>query len=84
MAIPKHTYTTSTHNAPTPLLTPKKVATILGVSENTLSVWRSTNRYQLPWIKVGSRVMYDAAAVTEFIQARRRMGAPRTNCPNRP
>lgn len=32
------------------LLTPEEVANILGVSVNTLNVWRCTKRYNLPYI----------------------------------
>lgn len=63
------------HLQPQPLLTPKQVAEILGVSVGTLTVWRSTNRYQLPWIKVGSLVMYEPASVEAFIDARRQIPA---------
>ena len=58
---------------PRRLLAPDQVAEILGVSAGTLTVWRSTSRYQLPWIKVGSRVMYDPASVEAFIDTRRRI-----------
>ena len=63
-------------HAPHALLTPNQVAEILGISVGTLTVWRSTCRYQLPWIKVGSRVMNDIASVETFIDARRQSPIP--------
>ena len=40
------------------LINPLKVSEIIGVSIGTLAVWRSTGRYALPFIKIGSKVMY--------------------------
>jgi hypothetical protein len=54
-----------------PLLTPARVAEILGVSVATLATWRCTQRYPLPWVLVGRRVRYQAADVAAFINARR-------------
>lgn len=36
----------------------KTSAEYLGVTENTLNVWRCTKRYPIPFIKVGARVFY--------------------------
>ena len=61
---------------PRPLLTPSQVAKILGISVGTLTVWRCTNRYELPYVKVGSRVRYEPASVEAFIDARRQTPVP--------
>ena len=53
------------------LLPPAEVADLLGVTVNTLEVWRSTNRYRLPYIRVGRKVMYEPGAVQAFIDERR-------------
>lgn len=53
------------------LLTPHQVADLLGVSIGTLEIWRCTNRYPLPYIKVGRSVRYDPSDVQEFITSRR-------------
>lgn len=53
------------------LMNPKRTAAVLGITEVTLSVWRCTRRYDLPHIKVGSRVMYDPEDVLNFIARRR-------------
>lgn len=54
----------------TPLLTPKQVAQHLGVSVDTLNVWRSTNRYPLPYVKTGRLVRYRESDVVAFIESR--------------
>lgn len=52
------------------LMTPEDVANILGVSVNTLNVWRCTKRYQLAYIKLGRCVRYRREDVQQFIAAR--------------
>jgi len=51
---------------PKTLLTPKDVADRLGVSTTTLSTWRCTKRYPLPYVKVGRLVRYRLADVEDF------------------
>ena len=50
------------------LMFPGQVAKVLGVSENTLAVWRSSKRYPLRYIKIGNRVRYKASDVRAFIE----------------
>ena len=52
------------------LITPEQTAQYLGVSIGTLSVWRSSGRWNLPFVKVGSRVMYNPADIQAFIERR--------------
>lgn len=52
------------------LLSPKEVANILGVEVATLSIWRSTNRYPLKFIKVGRLFRYCLRDVKQFLDAR--------------
>lgn len=52
------------------LWSPEQVADVLGVSKQTLAVWRCERRYPLPYIKVGSRVRYRPADVQQFVAAR--------------
>lgn len=47
-------------------------AEILGVTEGTLSVWRSTGRYGLPFVKVGRRVKYSRKAIDAWLESRTR------------
>ena len=53
-----------------PLLTPAEAAEILGVKVDTLTVWRSTKRYPLPFVRVGRSIKYKVEDVLSFIEAR--------------
>ena len=57
-------------NHTTPLLTPQQAAKDLGVSPGTLSVWRSTGRYPLPFVKVGRSVRYRQSDIDTFTASR--------------
>lgn len=52
------------------LLTPAQTAELLGIKEQTLTVWRCTKRYPLAYVKVGRSVMYREADVRHFIESR--------------
>lgn len=52
------------------LLDEKQAAEYLTLAPGTLSVWRCTGRYALPFIKVGRRVMYRREDLTEWLNAR--------------
>ncbi len=41
------------------LLTTKEAAAFLGVKPKTLDVWRSTQRYNIPYVKLGGAIRYD-------------------------
>jgi hypothetical protein len=45
-------------------------ASYLDVKPGTLSVWRSTGRYALPFVKIGSCVRYKKRDLDAFIQSR--------------
>jgi len=45
-------------------------AEILGVSPGTLSVWRSTGRYNLPFVKIGRKVRYRRADLLAWLERR--------------
>lgn len=53
-----------------PLLTPQETASYLGVTEKTLAVWRCTQRYGIPFIKVGRLVKYRKSALDTFLESR--------------
>lgn len=57
------------------LLTPTEVAERIGVSQKTLAVWRCVGRYNLPFIKVGRKVMYSASALNDWLQMRTRLNS---------
>ena len=52
------------------LLDSQQTADYLGLSVDTLSVWRSTGRYNLPFIKVGRLVRYRAGDLKAFLKSR--------------
>lgn len=54
------------------LLTPDEVADLLSVTTHTLAVWRSEQRYPLPFIKAGRLVRYRVDDVRAFIESRMR------------
>jgi excisionase family DNA binding protein len=49
------------------LLTPTQAAEMLGVNEQTLAVWRSQGRYDLPYVRVGRCVRYKLSDVEQWI-----------------
>ena len=55
---------------PSPLLDEKQAAEILTVTPGTLSVWRCTRRYPIPYVKVGRAVRYRLADLEAFMQSR--------------
>lgn len=50
------------------LLTPEAAANFLGIRENTLAVWRCTQRVDLPYVKVGRLVRYRRSALEAFLE----------------
>ena len=57
------------------LMTPAEVAAYLGVSIETLNVWRCTKRYNLAYVKTGRLVRYRAEDVEAFVMSRLNGGA---------
>jgi excisionase family DNA binding protein len=55
---------------PTPLLSEIEAAEILNVTAGTLSVWRCTRRYPLPYVKVGRAIRYRLADLEAWLQSR--------------
>jgi hypothetical protein len=52
------------------LLDEKAAAQLLDVSPGTLSVWRSTGRYKLPFLKVGRKVRDRRADLLAWLDSR--------------
>lgn len=52
------------------LLNVEQAAEFLGVAKKTLAIWRSTGRYNLPFVKVGRRVMYRQDDLDQFVDRR--------------
>jgi excisionase family DNA binding protein len=49
------------------LLTRKEAAAYLGLAEQTLAIWKSSSRYDLPVIKVGRLVKYRRSDLDAFL-----------------
>ena len=60
----------STASPSSQLLTRAAAAEFLGLKEQTLSVWATTQRYALPFIKVGSKVRYRQSDLEKFLESR--------------
>ena len=48
----------------------KETSQYLGVTRETLAVWRTTRRYELPYIKVGRLVKYRQADLNKWLEQR--------------
>jgi excisionase family DNA binding protein len=55
---------------PQDLLSDKDAAAYLGLAEGTLAVWRSSGRYQIPFLKIGSKVRYRQSDLDEWLESR--------------
>ena len=54
------------------LVDEKAAAAHIFVEPGTLSVWRSTGRYGIPFVKVGRLVRYRLSALDAWLQSRTR------------
>jgi hypothetical protein len=52
------------------LLSRKEAAEFLGVKEDTLALWQSAQRYNLPIVKVGRLAKYRFEDLLEFVERR--------------
>ena len=52
------------------LLDEKQAAQVLDVEPGTLSVWRCTKRYKIPFIKVGRLVRYRRSDLEAWLESR--------------
>lgn len=52
------------------LLDQNQAAQLLQITPGTLSVWRSTGRYSIPFIKVGRSVRYRLSDLITWIEGR--------------
>ncbi|WP_256220584.1 helix-turn-helix domain-containing protein [Pseudomonas sp. P1.8] len=56
--------------APPVLIDDKQAAHVLDVSPNTLSIWRSLGRYNIPFVKSGRLVRYRVDDLARFLARR--------------
>lgn len=56
----------------TELLTAEQAAVAIDVSSGTLSVWRCTGRYGIPFIKIGRKVRYRRSDLVAWLESRTR------------
>lgn len=54
------------------LLDETEAAQYLTLAPGTLSVWRSTGRYKIPFLKVGRRVRYRRGDLDAWLESRTR------------
>ena len=60
------------------LLDEREAAEILDVAPGTLSVWRSTGRYKIPFIKIGHLVRYRRTDLESWLESRTRANGTTT------
>jgi hypothetical protein len=60
------------------LLAEKEAAGVLEVAPGTLSVWRSTGRYALPFVKIGAKVRYRRGDLQRWLESRTRSNGATT------
>lgn len=68
----KHTSLAEIVQRTSDLIDEKQAAEVLSVEPGTLSVWRSTGRYAIPFLKVGRSVRYSRKALEAWLESRTR------------
>lgn len=58
------------HQSTDPLFNTPEAAEYLGVSQDTLSVWRCVGRYNIPFVKVGRLVRYRKSDLDSWLESR--------------
>lgn len=54
------------------VLTPEQAAAYIGIQPSTLAVWRSTGRYKIIFLKIGSRIRYRQSDLDAWLESRTR------------
>lgn len=54
------------------LLSHAQAAAFLSISPSTLSIWRCTGRYAIPYLKIGRSIRYSKADLALWLEAQRR------------
>lgn len=53
------------------LLNVEEAAAYLAIKPGTLRIWKCTNRYQIPYVRVGRLIKYHQADLDNFLSKRR-------------
>lgn len=53
-------------------MTTREAAEYIGVTPGTLSVWRSVGRHDVPYRKIGTKVVYFKKELDEWLESRKR------------
>jgi excisionase family DNA binding protein len=51
-------------------LTNKQAAEYIGITPGTLHVWRCKNRYEIPYLRIGSKIRYRVEDLEAFLASR--------------
>lgn len=57
---------------PEALLSAEQAAIYLGVKPATLAIWRSSGRYDLPYLKIGRLIRYRLGDLQRWVESRSR------------
>jgi excisionase family DNA binding protein len=61
----------STHvSSAVPLLTPEQAAEYLNTSADTLAVWRSTGRVNIPFVRIGRAIRYRLSDLEAYVTSK--------------
>lgn len=52
------------------LFNPELTANAFQVKKETLAIWRSTGRYNLPFVRVGRRIFYRQSDIEDWLNLR--------------
>jgi hypothetical protein len=63
------------------LISREQAAAYLGVKPQTMASWATTQRYDLPYVKIGSLVRYRISDLARFVESRTVGGASSTQQP---
>ena len=49
------------------LLSNEEAAAYLGIKTNTLTIWRTTKRFEIPYIQIGRKIRYKKSDLDKFL-----------------
>ena len=49
------------------LLSNEEAADYLGIKTNTLTIWRTTKRFEIPYIQIGRKIKYKKSDLDKFL-----------------